>query len=286
MPLVPRNAGCHLTHRRNAQDTHRQVFSNTVICEAAASSSTAFSGAVDMPKAATAIAIGILVKLVVPCPDGIAQQGWDLLCIFLSTIAGGEKTSALPGSLPLGTAVTAGLLMLAQPLCVQHCVSLVACSRSQAAADERLVIPRSHGSSCHGLRHFPGHLQGIHQRGYVACHPQLLLRPRRREHRSWRPNRMSLCPRSRVLPPRPRVRPRPCRDGTGARHAFLSRTCRGCLQPRHIVRLASLWVPPWRRVSERPRPVSHHDAAPELSRVLCSLPHRMRPVLPLPEARR
>lgn len=53
----------------------------------ASSDSPAWPGAKPLPLILS-IAIGLVIRFVVPCPAGITLQGWTLLSIFVSTIAG------------------------------------------------------------------------------------------------------------------------------------------------------------------------------------------------------
>ena len=73
---------------------------------AAASDATAPAGFVwkgaKIVPALLSVALGLIVKFVIPCPAGVLPQAWTLLAIFLSTIAGGAAVEQFASSTPAG----------------------------------------------------------------------------------------------------------------------------------------------------------------------------------------
>ena len=60
--------------------------------------------------AALSIGVGLLLRFVVPCPDGVSMQAWQLLSIFVSTITG-----LVLEPLPVGAWSFLGLTTAARP---------------------------------------------------------------------------------------------------------------------------------------------------------------------------
>ena len=54
-------------------------------------------------KAAAAIAVGLVIKFAVPCPEALTPQAWSLLAIFVTTIFGAPPLTPPP---PTTRAVT------------------------------------------------------------------------------------------------------------------------------------------------------------------------------------
>lgn len=78
---------------RQGLEKHTVVVQSATACPAALAAAAAAPAPAQWPGAKigpllACLSLGLILNFVVPCPAGITQQGWTLLSIFVSTIAG------------------------------------------------------------------------------------------------------------------------------------------------------------------------------------------------------